>query len=85
MSGDERGLHGRSSDRPVVAEVQRSTQLTVTVGEMFTVTAEVVIRMRGSERRKMVLHLTDLEEVSAWRTVRDFASDRALELAGRDS
>jgi len=41
--------------------------------------------MRGAERRKMVLHLTDLEEVSAWRTVRDFASDRALELAGRDS
>ena len=85
MSGDERGPHGRSADRPVVAEVQRSTQLTVTVGETFTVTAEVVIRMRGSERRKMVLHLTDLEEVSAWRTVRDFASDRALELAGRDS
>lgn len=69
----------------MVAEVQRSTQITVVAGESYTVTAEVVIRMRGTERRRTVLNMTDLDEVAAWRTIRDFASDRALEVAGREA
>lgn len=85
MHGDERGPGGRGADRAVVAEVQRSTQITIVAGETFSVVAEAVIRVRGSERRATVLHLTDLDEIAAWRTIRDFASDRALELSGRDA